>query len=94
MKPSAEKMVSEAVGGETMPKVFHYAPVKQLRNLQVNEDADCGSCALANRVIVAGDEDMILCRAALYDARTLACYVPGSDFQLVRKDGVEEWVKE
>ena len=57
-------------------KVIHEYAKKSLRNLKKNEDADCTKCAFAKKVPDIEGGHTWLCRAALYDIKTLSCFVP------------------
>lgn len=59
-----------------MAIIIHQYPEQKLRKLAVNEDANCETCALAEKMDVT---DKYLCKAALYDIKTLACHVERMD---------------
>lgn len=58
--------------------VIHRYVEKNLRKLTENEEADCASCAFAEKTRTIDGVDAYLCKAALYDIKTLACYVKGN----------------
>ena len=55
--------------------VIHDSAEKNLKALVKNEDADCASCAFSEKICSIDGVDELLCKAALYDSETLACYV-------------------
>lgn len=55
-------------------KVNHRYPKKNLKNLQREEFADCTKCALSEKS--KEDDYTWYCNAALYDIKTLSCFVP------------------
>ena len=64
-----------------MPSVvIHNYVEPDLKNLPKNENADCSKCIFAEKQYSQSEpnEDCAeyLCKAALYDINTLACYVP------------------
>lgn len=60
--------------------VIHNYVEPDLKNLPKNENADCSKCMFAEKHHSQSEpnEDCVeyLCKAALYDIKTLACYVP------------------
>lgn len=62
-----------------MVKVIHKYAKKNLRKLTRNEEAYCTTCALAKKTRSIDEEDVYLCKAALYDIETLSCYVKSYD---------------
>ena len=63
-----------------MPVITHAYVEPKLKKLTRNEIADCTTCGLAKKVRDLNGVDEYLCRAALYDIKTLACYVPKYHF--------------
>ena len=55
--------------------VIHDFVEKNLKELVKNENADCTSCAFSEKIRSIDGVDELLCKAALYDSETLACYV-------------------
>ena len=60
----------------TEMKVIHSYGKKNLRKLSRNEDADCTKCAFAEKTPGIDGGYVWLCHAALYDIKTLSCFVP------------------
>lgn len=58
-----------------MLKVIHEYMPKDLRRLKRKEEADCTTCAFARKAQDLGGGEIYICQAALYDTKTLACYV-------------------
>ena len=63
--------------------VIHNYVEPDLKNLSKNENADCSKCMFAEKQYsqFEPNEDCVeyLCKAALYDIETLACFVPKSN---------------
>ena len=57
-------------------KVIHIYEEKSLRNMKKNEDADCTKCYFAEKTPDIEGGYVWLCHAALYDTKTLFCFVP------------------
>lgn len=57
--------------------VIHECVEQNLRKLAKNEEADCKNCAFAEKAGAVDGVDEYICHAALYDIKTLACYVKG-----------------
>ena len=57
--------------------VIHEYTEKNLKKLARNEDANCETCAFAEKARTIDGVDEYLCKAALYDIKTLSCYVKG-----------------
>lgn len=66
--------------------VIHAYVKPNLRKLTRNEEADCKTCAHAKKIRSIDGVAEYLCRAALYDIKTLACYVPANRY-LDAEDG-------
>lgn len=62
-----------------MAVVIHSYEEKNLKKLKRNEEADCQTCALAEKTLLVDGSEGLLCKAALYDIKTLACYVNGGE---------------
>jgi hypothetical protein len=60
-----------------MAVVIHSCEEKNLKKLKRNEEADCQTCALAEKTLLVDGCEGYMCKAALYDIETLACYVKG-----------------
>ena len=56
--------------------IVHEYVEPNLKNLKKNENADCTNCILSEKTSLLDGGDGYLCKAALYDIKTLACYVP------------------
>lgn len=56
--------------------IVHKYVEPNLKKLKKNENADCTSCILAEKTPLLEGGEGYLCKAALYDIKTLACYVP------------------
>ena len=56
--------------------IVHEYVEPNLKNLKKNENADCKNCILSEKTPLLDGGDGYLCKAALYDIKTLACYVP------------------
>ena len=57
--------------------VVHQYDEPNLKRLKRNKNADCGKCMMAVKTPLWEDGgEGYLCRAALYDVKTLACFVP------------------
>ncbi len=53
-------------------KVYHIFPKKEIRNNEINKEADCTKCIYANKK----EEHIYECYAEAYDIKTLSCFVP------------------
>ena len=56
-------------------EVIHAFAKKNLRKLTRNEEANCETCAFAEKTPTLDGNEAMLCKAALYHTNTLACYV-------------------
>ena len=56
--------------------IVHKYVEPNLKKLKKNESADCTNCILAEKTPLLDGGEGYLCKAALYDIKTLACYVP------------------
>jgi hypothetical protein len=56
-------------------RVIHRFVKANFRKLTVNEEANCETCALAEKVKSIEGDEVMLCNAALYHIPTLSCYV-------------------
>lgn len=65
--------------------IVHRYVEPNLRRLKRNKNADCSKCIMAEKTRIIDDEDGYLCKAALYDIKTLACFVPKEN-----EDGTED----
>ena len=71
-------------------KVIHRYEKKSLRNLKKNEDADCTKCYFAEKTPDIEGGYVWLCHAALYDIKTLSCFVPRNTRTAVEEDDGKE----
>lgn len=58
-----------------MATIIHKHSVKNVRKLTRNEEADCTTCDFAEKIRTVDGVDEYVCKAALYDIKTLPCYV-------------------
>lgn len=58
-----------------MATIIHKHSVKNMRKLTRNEEADCTTCEFAEKSRTVDGVDEYVCKAALYDIKTLSCYV-------------------
>lgn len=65
--------------------IIHRYEEPDLKKLTKNEDAVCCNCMMAEKTRLIEGGDGYLCKAALYDIKTLACYVPKEE----KEDGNE-----
>lgn len=56
--------------------IVHSYVEPNLKKLKKNENADCTNCILSEKTPLLDGGEGYLCKAALYDIKTLACYVP------------------
>lgn len=70
-------------------KVIHRYEKKSLRNLKKNEDADCTKCSFAEKTPDIEGGYVWLCHAALYDIKTLSCFVPRNTRTAVEMEGMD-----
>ena len=56
--------------------IIHEYAEQNLRHLKKCNGADCSNCAMAEKTRVLGGDEGYLCKAKLYDIKTLACFVP------------------
>lgn len=56
--------------------IIHNFPKLNLRKLNRNKSADCCNCLLAEKKRLIDGVEGYVCNAALYDIKTLACFVP------------------
>ena len=56
--------------------IVHRFVEQKVKNLKRNEYADCTKCALSERIKLMDGEEGLRCHAALYDVKTLACFIP------------------
>ncbi len=56
--------------------IIHRYTEPDLLNLTPNGTADCCNCMLAEKTRILGGVEGYLCKAALYDINTLACFIP------------------
>lgn len=57
-------------------KVIHSYEKKNLKKLRRNNEADCTKCAFAEKTPDIEGGYVWMCHAALYDIKTLSCFVP------------------
>lgn len=56
--------------------IVHRYVEPNLGKLERNENADCCKCMMAKKTPLLDGGEGYLCKAALYDIKTLACFVP------------------
>ena len=56
--------------------IVHAYVEPDLENLETNENADCCNCMMAEQTRLLDGGEGYLCKAALYDIKTLSCFVP------------------
>ena len=56
--------------------IVHKYVEPKLKKLKKNENADCTNCVLSEKTPLLDGGEGYICKAALYDIKTLACYVP------------------
>lgn len=57
-------------------EIVHKYVEPDLNNLKANKNADCCNCLMAEKTNLLDGSDGYLCKASLYDIKTLACFVP------------------
>ena len=56
--------------------IVHKYVEPNLKKLKKNGNADCTNCVLSEKTPLLDGGEGYICKAALYDIKTLACYVP------------------
>lgn len=56
--------------------IVHAYVEPDLTNLKANKNADCCNCLLSEKTLLLDGGEGFLCKASLYDTKTLACFVP------------------
>lgn len=56
--------------------IVHAYVEPDLENLNTNENAECCNCMMAEKTQLFDGGEGYLCKAALYDIKTLSCFVP------------------
>ena len=56
--------------------IIHRHGEPNLRRLKRNKNAECRKCVMAEKTRSFDGGEEFLCKAALYDIKTLACFVP------------------
>ena len=56
--------------------IVHKYADQNLRKLKKCEDADCTKCAFSEKTPLLDGGEGFLCKARLFDIKTLACFVP------------------
>jgi hypothetical protein len=56
--------------------IVHAYVEPDLKNLEANKNADCSNCMMSEKTLLLDGMEGYLCKAALYDIETLACFVP------------------
>jgi hypothetical protein len=59
--------------------IVHKYVEPDLNNLKTNKNADCCNCLMAEKTQLLDGDEGYLCKAKLYDIKTLACFVPKED---------------
>ena len=56
--------------------IVHKYVEPDLKNLKANKNADCSKCMMSEKTPLLDGDEGYLCKAALYDIKTLSCFVP------------------
>lgn len=56
--------------------IVHRYVEPNLQKLKTNRNADCSKCMMSEKTERLDGEDTYLCKSALYDIKTLACFTP------------------
>lgn len=56
--------------------IVHAYVEPNLKELEVNKNADCCNCMMSEKIPLLCGGEGYLCKAALYDIKTYACFVP------------------
>ena len=56
--------------------IIHKYGEPDLKKLRVNKSAECRNCMMAEKTPLLDGGEGYLCKASLYDIKTLACFVP------------------
>lgn len=56
--------------------IIHRYVEPNLKKLRPNKEADCCNCMMAEKTRLFDGGEGYLCKASLYDIKTLACFVP------------------
>lgn len=56
--------------------IIHSYAEPDLNDLKENKYADCRNCVMAEKTPLLDGGEGYLCKASLYDIKTLACFVP------------------
>lgn len=56
--------------------IVHRYVEPNLKKLKKNKKADCSNCMLSEKTPLLDGGDGYLCKASLYDTKTLSCFVP------------------
>lgn len=66
--------------------IVHRYAEPNLKKLKVNENADCSKCMMAEKNPLLDGDEGYLCKAKLYDIKTLACFIPKEDGQCLTQE--------
>ena len=56
--------------------IVHKYAEPNLKKLATNKDANCRNCLIVEKIRLMDGDEGYLCKAALYDIKTLACFTP------------------
>ncbi len=56
--------------------IVHRYVEPNLKKLEKRENADCCTCMMSEKTRLLDGGEGYLCKASLYDIKTLACFVP------------------
>ena len=56
--------------------IVHRYVEANLKKLKKNKNANCCNCMMAEKTPLVDGGEGYLCKAALYDIKTFACFVP------------------
>lgn len=56
--------------------IIHKYVEQNPKRLKKDRCADCANCAMAEKTRILGGDEGYLCKARLYDIKTLACFIP------------------
>ena len=56
--------------------IIHKYVEQNPKRLKKNRCAECANCAMAEKTHILGGGEGYLCKARLYDIKTLACFIP------------------
>lgn len=68
-------------------KIIHGYTSKNIHHLEKNYAANCETCALSESTNTLEGDKAVLCKASLWDEKTLACYIPKQNMGKDESDG-------